>query len=172
MMKTIYYNGTVYTGESELCGAFAVENGFFVFTGTSGQAMELAGPEDLLVDLKGHFVCSGFNDSHMHLLGYGSLLSSAALGSHTGSLKDMIAYMKDFAVSRPSGKDSWIMGRGWNHDYFSDVSRMPDRYDLDQVSSDHPVCAVRACGHCLVVNSRALELLGICADTPLPEGGK
>lgn len=172
MMKTIYYNGTVYTGESELCGAFAVENGFFVFTGTSGQAMELAGPEDLLVDLKGHFVCSGFNDSHMHLLGYGSLLSSAALGSHTGSLKDMIAYMKDFAASRPSGKDSWIMGRGWNHDYFSDVSRMPDRYDLDQVSSDHPVCAVRACGHCLVVNSRALELLGICADTPLPEGGK
>lgn len=48
---------------------------------------------------------------------------------------------------------------------------MPDRYDLDQVSEDVPVCAVRACGHCLVVNTKALQLLGITKDTPQPEGG-
>ena len=64
------------------------------------------------------------------------------------------------------------MGRGWNQDYFSDESRMPDRRDLDQVSLEVPVCAVRACGHCLVVNSKALEILGITAGTPQPDGGR
>ena len=65
-----------------------------------------------------------------------------------------------------------IQGRGWNQDYFADVSRMPDRHDLDKVSTDIPICAERACGHCLVVNSRALSLLGIRADTPQPAGGR
>ena len=64
-----------------------------------------------------------------------------------------------------------LMGRGWNQDYFTDADRMPDRHDLDQVSEDVPVCAVRACGHCLVVNTKALQLLGITKDTPQPEGG-
>lgn len=49
---------------------------------------------------------------------------------------------------------------------------MPTRYDLDQVSLDRPVCAVRACGHALAVNSCALERLGITADTVSPEGGE
>ena len=49
---------------------------------------------------------------------------------------------------------------------------MPDRRDLDQVSLEVPVCAVRACGHCLVVNSKALEILGITAGTPQPDGGR
>ena len=64
------------------------------------------------------------------------------------------------------------MGRGWNQDYFTDVKRMPNRYDLDEVSKEYPVCAVRACGHALAVNSKALELLGITAETPQPEGGE
>lgn len=64
------------------------------------------------------------------------------------------------------------MGRGWNQDYFSDADRMPSRWDLDQVSTEVPICAVRACGHCLVVNSRALEVIGVTADSPQPEGGR
>ena len=48
---------------------------------------------------------------------------------------------------------------------------MPDRHDLDQVSEDVPVCAVRACGHCLVVNTKALQLLGITKGYA-PAGGR
>ena len=32
-MRTIYYNGAVYTGESELAQAFAEEDGRFIFVG-------------------------------------------------------------------------------------------------------------------------------------------
>ena len=70
-MKTIYYNGAVYTGTLPLAEAFAVENGRFLFAGTSEAAKALAADNDRLIDLGGRFVCSGFNDSHMHLLNYG-----------------------------------------------------------------------------------------------------
>ena len=76
-MKYIYFNGTVYTGSLPLAEAFAVENGKFIFAGSSEAVLKLAGEGDVCTDLEGRFVCSGFNDSHMHLLGYGNILCSA-----------------------------------------------------------------------------------------------
>ena len=169
-MKTIYYNGVVYTGDLPLVQAFIVENGYFVYTGDSESAKALAGAEDVCVDLQGKFVCSGFIDSHMHMLGFGKMLQEARLDRHTESLEEMLSYLKEFE-ERKEKKGIWIYGRGWNQDYFTDVKRMPNRYDLDKISLDRPVCIVRACGHCLVVNSKALEILGICENTPQPEGG-
>ena len=165
-MKTVYHNGSVYTGTLPLAEAFGVEDGTFFFTGSNREALLL--DADAFVDLKGAFVCAGFNDSHMHLLNYGQALTIAPLHQHTGSLEDMVLCLKNTAP----GRGGWILGRGWNQDYFADCRRMPSRWDLDRVSACQPVCAVRACGHALSVNSRALEILGITADTPQPEGGQ
>lgn len=165
-MKTIYYNGIVYTGQLPLCSAFAVEDGIFTFVGADADVLALGG--DKTVDLQGRFVCAGFNDSHMHLLNYGQSLMVAPLHLHTGSLEEMITYLRQTTP----GRGGWIIGRGWNQDSFSDVQRMPNRYDLDRVSLSHPVCAIRTCGHALSVNSRALELLGITEETRQPAGGE
>ena len=165
-MRTVYYNASVYTGSLPLTEAFGVEDGVFFFTGTGKDALSLEA--DAFVDLKGAFVCPGFIDSHMHLLNYGQSLTIAPLHRHTGSLEDMLLCLKH----TPPGPGGWILGRGWNQDLFAEEHRMPDRRDLDKVSADHPVCAVRACGHALCVNSRALELLGITAETLQPEGGR
>ena len=171
-MKTIYYNGRVYTGKLPLVQAFAVEGDKFTFAGSDEQALTLWAEGDEKVDLGGKFVCAGFNDSHMHLLNYGQSLNMAPLYAHTGSLEEMLTCLKDFMAANPGIRGEWLMGRGWNQDYFSDVHRMPTRWDLDTVSAQVPICAVRACGHALVLNSKAIELLGITADTPQPEGGQ
>ena len=167
-MKTIYRNGRVYAGNGNFITAFAVEDGMFCFAGEDGQVQ--AAPEDTIVDLGGKFVCAGFNDSHMHLLNFGQSLNNARLDQHTGSLEEMIQCLRDFLETRQG--TGWVLGRGWNQDYFSDVPRMPNRYDLDRVSTQVPVCAVRACGHALCVNSKALELLNITAHTPQIDGGE
>ena len=146
-MKTIYKNGAVYTGKLPLVEAFAVEDGKFVFAGSSAEADALAAAGDKVVDLGGKFVCSGFNDSHMHLLNYGSSLLKAQLAAHTESLEDMLACLDTFQKEHPRKDGAWLMGRGWNQDYFTDVNRMPNRYDLDRVSTEVPICATRACGH-------------------------
>ena len=164
-MKTVYYNAKVYTGQLPLQQAFSVEDGVFIEVGSNEDARVWAAQQR--VDLGGAFVCAGFNDSHMHLLNLGQTLCIAPLAQHTASLQQMLECLRRTSP----GRGGWILGRGWNQDLFTDTDRMPDRWELDKVSQQHPVCAVRACGHALAVNSKALELLGVTADTPQPEGG-
>ena len=161
MSMQIFHNAVVYTGD-DFTDAFAVEDGRFAAIGA--KALALQGER---IDLNGAFVCAGFNDSHMHLLNFGQALHMAPLAAHTDSLAEMLRCLKNAAPDR-----GWIIGRGWNQDRFSDVRRMPDRHDLDTVSTELPVCAVRACGHALAVNTKALQVLGITTDTPSPDGGE
>lgn len=171
-MKQIYFNGVVYTGELPCVTAFAVEDGKFIAVGSDDEVKALTSKGDTLTDLDGKFVCASFNDSHMHLLNFGQSLSMAQMALHTSSLSDLLAYMKEFRDENDFSNGRWLVGRGWNQDYFSDVDRMPSRYDLDEISTDIPIAATRCCGHCMVVNSKALELLGITEETVSPEGGK
>ena len=63
----------------------------FLYAGNWETAKSMATEDAEWVDLEGKFVCSGFNDSHMHLLGFGKALQQAQLANHTQSLADMIA---------------------------------------------------------------------------------
>ena len=170
-MKAVFYNGKVYTGEETLKEAFLVEDGVITAVGTDAELLTSADTETVRNDLSGSFVCPGFNDSHMHLLNYGKALRSADLSGHTDSLEGMIRYLKAYAEAHPPREGQWLTGRGWNQDYFQDVTRMPDRRDLDAVSTEYPIIVTRACGHACVVNSAALRLAGISAGTKSPEGG-
>lgn len=213
-MKTLYYNGKIYTGTDTPASAFLVEDEIITAVGSTEELLKIIGepseviekangleisgaaakvaesepsevtlksaksptiahltPEVTKIDLHGHFVSPGFIDSHMHLLGFGQLLNSVPLAAHTDSLADMLDAMKQFHAQNPLPQGQWLIGRGWNHDYYTDVHRMPDRDDLDQISTEIPVCVVRCCGHCLVLNSKALELVGATIDTPTPDGG-
>lgn len=165
------FNGKVYTGETKLQDAFVVEDNKFIYAGNLSEAENFIDENTEKIDLQGNFICAGFNDSHMHLLNYGYALSMAGLSEHTKSLSEMLSYLKQFAQENNIKEDSWLRGRGWNHDYFTDEKRFPNRYDLDKVSTDYPICITRTCGHCCVVNSKALEVLGIDENTPQIEGG-
>ena len=170
-MREIFFNGKIYTGGETLQEAFLVEDGCFGAVGKNAEILALADENTPRTDLQGRFVCPGFNDSHMHLVSYGRSLGAARLAEHTGSLAELLAYLRDFAAKDPPQEGKWLTGRGWNQDYFADVSRMPDRHDLDAVSEDFPIMITRACGHCCVVNSRALEIAGIGPDSASPPGG-
>lgn len=170
-MRKIFFNAKVYTGETKLQDAFVVEDNKFIYAGNLSEAENFIDENTEKIDLQGNFICAGFNDSHMHLLNYGYALSMAGLSEHTNSLSEMLSYLKQFAQENNIKEGSWLRGRGWNHDYFVDEKRFPNRYDLDKVSTDYPICITRTCGHCCVVNSKALEVLGIDENTPQIEGG-
>lgn len=131
------------------------------------------------------FIYPSFNDTHMHLIGYGASLSECQL-EHTYSieqLKERLAQYVNQIDARTAtdnrGFDGCvdstvdadiITGRGWNHDNFAE-GRLPNRHDLDAVCSDRPVILRRACGHIAVVNSAALERFNITSNTTV-EGGE
>ncbi len=168
-MITLFTGGTVYRGAGQFAEAFVVQDGRIIAVGTAealGSDYRWAARQDL----GGAFVMAGFNDSHMHALGYGALLSRLDLSGRTGSLEDVLEAVADAA--RRAGPGDWIVGRGWNEDYFADARRFPDRRDLDQISRTAPIQITRACGHVASCNSRALRLAGIDRDTPDPDGGR
>ena len=69
------------------------------------------------------------------------------------------------------GEGEWLVGFGYDHNRFCE-KRHPDASVLDKLNIPNPVIIAHASGHMGVVNSRALEAAGICADTPDPSGGR
>ena len=171
-MTHIYYNGKVFTGDENLQQAFVVENKKFIYVGNNEEALKYKDENSKLIDLDEKFVCPGFNDSHMHVLGYGYSLKMINLSRKTSSLEEMKNAIKEYINSNKLRENEWICGRGWNHDYFNDVNRFPTKDDLDEISTEYPICIIRACGHVCVVNSKALELAGINKNTLQIEGGQ
>lgn len=168
MKRELFLNGKIYTGELPFQEAFVVEDGRFLYVGSREGALSLETEESRRIDLGGNFVCPGFNDSHMHLLNYGYTLTMVDLKGHTSSLKEIKDTLSAALRERKeNGKtEGWLKGRGWNQDSFSDEKRFPTRFDLDEVSKETPICITRACGHCCVVNSKALELMGCSRKAP------
>ena len=164
-MVTLFMNGRVFTPGQGFSDSYAVKDDRFI-------PLSEALCPDRIVDLEGAFVCPGFIDTHMHLIGYGRVIASCNLDEHTGSLREVLAYMRAFLHNKPLGKEEWLFARGWNNDLFSDENRYLNRHDLDQVSTDVPIYAGRTCGHCVCVNSKALEVMGVTTDTPSPDGGR
>ena len=127
------------------------------------------------------FIYPAFNDTHMHLIGYGASLSECQL-EHTYSIEQLKERLAQYVnqidartAAENGGVDSTvdadiITGRGWNHDDFAE-GRLPNRHDLDEVCSNRPVILRRACGHIAVVNSAALKRFNITGDT-FVEGGE
>ena len=146
----IFYNCHIFDQSGD---AFVEENGKIIFVGDKEEAFQYDGEH---IDLNGKYVYPGFNDSHMHVVNYGQFLSSVSLYEHTTSLQDVLDTLKENLVE---GK--WLKGRGWNHDYFTDVNRFPTRADLDTVSTTTPIMITRACGHICIANSKAIELANL-----------
>ena len=50
------------------------------------------------------------------------------------ALEDVLEAVGEAA--RRAGSGDWVIGRGWNEDYFADVRRFPDRHDLDGAETE------------------------------------
>lgn len=122
---------------------------------------------DEMIDLKGGFAFPGFQDSHIHVYSLGRKAFRLNL-TGTKSIVSLKDSLRNYSAANPDLE--WIVGFGWDQALFEE-GRYPNRSDLDEVVADRPVVLLRACHHIGVVNSKALELLGITNETPNPSGG-
>ena len=168
-MATRYEHARIFTADDRKAECFVVDDGRFTFVGSREEALRLF-PDAQSVDLHDQFVCPGFNDSHMHLLNLGCMLTQAQLSPVTNTLAGVLLAFAQYVQAHPESE--WILGRGWNQDYFQDETRYPTREDLDAVCPEKPCLITRACGHVAVANSRALALAGIADAAPHVDGGR
>lgn len=168
----VFLNGKVVTVDpaQPRATAVAVLGDRIVAVGDDATIRAEAGPGTRVVDLAGRTLLPGLNDNHCHPMYYGFNLSMVdASPSATPTLEVLLERFREAAAKAAPG--TWL--RGWGYDDTRlDIERHPTRWELDQVSTEHPILLTRTCGHMSVVNSKALELAGITRDTPDPEGGR
>ncbi len=172
----IFLNGNIYTGvvdtssfhAIEHAEAMAVRAGRVEAVGRGKQILKLKGPSTEVIDLGGHFVMPGFNDAHMHLANAGfQRLTVDLMG--VKSLTEFRDRIRARVQDAEPGE--WIVGGGWDQTLWP-VKELPSRWDIDEVTTDHPVFLERVDGHIAVANTRALQLASLTVASKDPAGGK
>ena len=170
-MNSIYINGKISSldNNNNFYEALAVKDGLIAALGRNREILKLKNENTKIIDLNGKLMLPAFNDSHMHVVEYGENLIHADLKG-AKSIEDIINTLKDFKEKNNVAAGEWIIGYGWNQDYF-DVHRFPTREDLDKVSTENPIYITRACIHVACVNTIVLKLAGINKNTKQVDGG-
>jgi predicted amidohydrolase YtcJ len=147
--------------------AVAVTGGRIAAVGTDAEVRELAGAGTEVIDLRGRMVLPGFQDAHVHASGGGLERAQCDLSEARG-LDECLRMVRGYAGRHP--QTAWITGGGWSLALFS--GGLPSKHDLDRVVPDRPVFLANREHHGAWVNSRALELTGLGADSPDPPDGR
>jgi len=165
----IVLNADVYTVDSThaRADAFAISAGKFVAIGTTAEIQQLAGVDTEIIDVGGVSVIPGLIDGHTHLVSGAGLAVGVDL-SEIEDKSEWLRIVRDKAQSLPA--NAWILGGAWDHNLSDGV--LPSKEMLDSVAPDHPVLLRDIDGHTAWANSRAIELAGVRADSPVPPGGE
>ena len=171
MKKFVLLNGKVYVGRGVFAQAVYAEDGVIRCVGTDSEALAAAGGGAETADCEGRTVIPGLNDSHCHQVSVGINMSQLNV-SGTRSAGEITERGRKFLAGHPELCRNGIAGRGWNQDLFTEDRRVPDRHDLDRITTDVPIVLRRVCGHIAVVNTKALDMMGMDrTDPPEFEGG-
>ncbi|MEX1168905.1 MAG: amidohydrolase [Chloroflexota bacterium] len=147
--------------------ALAVRDGRIVAVGSDAAVRPFIGPRTRVVEGRARTITPGFGDAHVHPVHAGL----DRLACELRAARDIAGYLEVIAVYAADHPEApWIEGGGWSMDDFP--GGVPTREALDRVVPDRPALLRSRDGHTAWVNTRALELAGVTADTPDPEDGR
>ncbi len=171
----IYINGKVYTVNETRpwAEAFAVKDGIFIEVGSTEKVERAKGDATKVIDLKGKFVMPGIIDDHIHPdMGADNYLN--VFIKATDNWDDVKRKIKDFRNNNPNKK--WIYGS--TIDWLLDDNGIIANYGvpsnksvLDEIVDDRPIALWDQGAHAMLLNTMALNELGVTDDSPNPDGG-
>jgi predicted amidohydrolase YtcJ len=168
--EVVLYNANIYTSNpyAPKAQAVALANGKILAIGNNKDILRIASSSTRKIDVGGSTITPGFIDAHSHPAYSGR----AHLRNVDCDLRSISA-IKDAIKDKSSitAPDNWISGFKYDDTKTSD-GRYINRYDLDEVTTNHPVLITHRGGHTAYVNSKALELANIDKTTPDPSGGQ
>lgn len=148
--------------------AIAVSGGRILAVGSTEDVLTHRGPDTEVRDLGGAALYPGFVDVHNHHAVAGvtdlfELSFGAAL-----TLDQILDRVRERADSLPP--DAWITGGSWASTLMDELNSLAVRRRLDEASGGRPVMLSDDSHHNRWVNSAALAIAGISADTIPIEG--
>ena len=165
----VFINGKVRTPlhPGGFVSALAVRDGLIQAVGPDEEIRALAGSGTRVVDLDGRLALPAFGDAHVHAVAGGlESLRCNLLGLKTRpeSLAAVAAYCGRLAPG------DWVLGGGWTMAAFP--GGLPAAADLDTVTGGRPAFLPNRDHHSAWVNTAALRLAGVDAETPDPPDGR
>ena len=156
-------NGKIVTMDAResVAEAVAIKFGRILAVGATSDIGALIGDETKVIDIEGRTVIPGLIDSHCHMASTGAAkMISVDLSEEMGvkSIVDIQQRLREKAKGTPKGE--WLVGVREDDSKLTE-KRHPDRWDLDEATSDHPIFVSTVGGHFYMVNSKALELAGV-----------
>jgi len=166
----VFLNGAVYTVDAERswAEAVAIKDGKIIYVGDDEGAGAFITTDTEIVDLVGQMLLPGFHDSHAHVLT--EVMSDDECDLlRIPTAEEAVQKLKECAALEGRGEAGWIIGGGWGEWLWPEAN--PYKGLLDALFPDNPVYLESSYGHSGWVNSRALEIAGIDADTEDPANG-
>lgn len=166
----VFYNGNVITLDPSFPRAtsVAIKSDRILFVGDD--SLVDAAPPSKRFDLQGRALLPGFYDAHNHMMKFGLTLGHLDVG--TPDIKCVADILKAVAGrAQTTSNGAWILGRNYDENKLVE-KRPPSRQELDAVAPENPVLLQQNSGHMSVVNSVALRLSGVKAETSDPPGGR
>lgn len=147
----------------------AIKDGRILHVGERSARAALSGPHTRFVDCQGATVIPGFNDAHCHPVAFAMTTRYVDCSPpRVASIADLIEALRLRAADTRRGH--WL--RAANCDPAALVERrLPNRWELDLASPDHPTIVVERDGQHCVLNTRALALCGIDESTETSDAG-
>ncbi len=170
MIERILYNGNIITLAEDVrrVSALAITNGRVMATGSDDDILALATAGTIRQNLEGRTIIPGLTDAHIHWQWTARALQDVDV-FEVPSKAVALERVAERVATTPTGE--WITGHGWAQAYWPDGA-FPTAADLDTVAPDHPIYLRAKSGHAAWINTRAMQLAGITAETLDPEGGQ
>ena len=165
----IVITGTIYTSEADkkIVNAIAIKDGVYQYVGDEEGVKEFIGDNTEVINLESGMAMPSFFEAHAHTAKGGllklyqvQLYSGKSVDDYANNIRDFYEKNKNVTVLR---------GRGWNNGYVPVTG--PTKDVLDNITSEIPIVMTSEDGHAVWVNSKAMEIAGVNADTPDVEGG-
>lgn len=167
----IFLNARIYTGDelNPWASGFAVKDGKLLAVGAASDVDGLAGPGTVRTELGGAFVMPGLIDVHNHHATAGKAELFELTFGTVASYQDILAAVRGYAAGL--AEDGWILGGCWGSTLIGELCTEAALAGLDEAAGGRPVMLTDDSHHNRWVSTRALELAGIEAGTPDPDGG-
>jgi len=175
-LDTAYVNARIWTGISgaPLASAIGVSGERISAVGEGPVRSLISSRKTRVIDLKQAFVVPGFIDAHGHLMGWILYWDTPNLAPEpAGPIKcilDIVEALRSYIQEKSIPPGTLVFANGYD-DSLLDEQRHPTREDLDEVSSEHPICIVHTSAHLAVFSSMLLDTLGFDSADSAPPGG-
>jgi hypothetical protein len=170
--ELVLRNGRIYTVDAKQPWAesVAIRSGKIVYVGKTAGVRRYVGRATRVIDLQGGYAQPGMIDAHVHPIMGGVKALYECNFPFTSTPDDIAKALRACAAKTEEGQ--WIRGGQWGSSFFDQHKIESPRKFLDAITDKHPIFLNDDSGHNGWVNTRALELAGLTAQTPDPEGGK